>query len=133
MNYYNLSDLIMRINVAYKAHLISVKVLKNKLSINLLFLLYKLGLIKSFFILTNQKEILIYLKYINKKPLIHKIEVVSKPSKRVYLNLISLSKYYRKHSNSIIWIISTSKGLITSNDAILKDFISGEVLCKIKI
>jgi len=31
-----------------------------------------------------------------------------------------------------MYILSTSKGLITSNDAILKDFVSGEVLCKIK-
>jgi ribosomal protein S8 len=41
--------------------------------------------------------------------------------------------YYRKYSFSNIYILSTSKGLITSNDVIMKDFISGEVLCKIKV
>jgi len=40
---------------------------------------------------------------------------------------------YRKHALSNFYIISTSKGLITSNDAILNKNISGEILCKIKI
>jgi len=133
MNYHNFSDLISRLKVAYKTHLFSIKVLKNNLTINFLYLLYKLGLIRSFFILQNQSEVLVYLKYINKRPLIFDIKVISKPSKRVYWNLTVLSNNYKRHSLSTIYIVSTSKGLITSNDAILKDFVSGEILCKIKI
>ena len=130
--YYNLADLIIRIKNAQKLHLVSIKVLKTGLAIKFLFLLYKMGLIRSFFILRNQREILVYLKYKNKKPLIFDITVVSKPSKRIYWSLSTLSIFYRKYSLSTIYILSTSKGLITSNDAILKDFVSGEVLCKIK-
>lgn len=85
MTNYNLADLLVRIKVAYKAKLVSVKVLKNKLTFRFLFLLYKIGLIKSFYIAPNGLEILVYLKY--KKdgtPLIHTMDLVSKPSKRVY-------------------------------------------------
>jgi small subunit ribosomal protein S8 len=130
--HHNLSDLIIRIKNAQKLHLISIKVIKTNLAINFLFLLYKMGLIRSFFVLRNQREILVYLKYRNKKPLIFDITVVSKPSKRIYWSLSTLSIFYRKYSLSTMYILSTSKGLITSNDAILKDFVSGEVLCKIK-
>jgi len=47
-----------------------------------------------------------------------------------------LSKHYRKHAFSSFYIISTSRGLMTSNDALLGKNgknISGEVLCSIKI
>jgi len=133
MNYHNLSDLISRIKVAYRCNLISTKVLKNKMSINFLYLIFKIGLIRGFYILENENNILVYLKYKNKKPAIFNIEVISKPSKRVYWSLNVLSKYYRKHAISHFYIISTSNGLITSNDAILSKNISGEILCKIRI
>jgi ribosomal protein S8 len=84
MNYYNLADLISRINVAYRNNLISIKVLKNKLSLNFIYLIYKIGLIRGFYVLNNENYILVYLKYKNKRPSIHKIEIISKPSKRVY-------------------------------------------------
>jgi ribosomal protein S8 len=44
-----------------------------------------------------------------------------------------LSKNYRAHSLASFYIISTSKGLLTSNEALLQQGISGEVLCKIKL
>jgi ribosomal protein S8 len=44
-----------------------------------------------------------------------------------------LSKHYRKHAFSHFYIISTSRGLMTSNDALLCKNISGEILCRIKI
>ena len=84
MNHYNLADLISRINVAYRNNLISVKVLKNKLSLNFLHLIYKIGLIRGFYVLNTENKILVYLKYKNKKPCIYNMKVVSKPSKRIY-------------------------------------------------
>ena len=133
MNYYILSDLIIRLKLAYKCHLISIKVLKNKFSIKFLNILYKIGIIRGFFILENENKILVYLKYKNKRATIYDIKVISKPSKRVYWNLNLLSKNYRKHAISNFYIISTSKGLITSNEAILKYSLSGEILCQIKL
>lgn len=85
MTNYNIADLLVRIKVAYKAKLVSVKVLKTKLTINFLYLLYKIGLIKSFYILQNDLNVLVYLKYKkNGLPLIHSIDLISKPGKRVY-------------------------------------------------
>lgn len=134
MTNYNLADLLVRIKVAYKAKLVSVKVLKNKLIFRFLYLLYKIGLIKAFHVASNGLDILVYLKY--KKdgtPLIHTMDLISKPGKRVYWTLTTLSKNYRKHALSSFYIISTSKGLMTSNEALLYKNISGEILCKIKI
>lgn len=134
MTNYIFADLLVRIKVAYKARLVSVKVLKTKLTIQFLYLLYKIGLIKSFHILMNDLNILVYLKYKkNGLPLINSMDLVSKPGKRVYWTLTSLSKHYRKHALSSFYIISTSKGLITSNEALLFKNISGEILCKVKV
>jgi ribosomal protein S8 len=85
MTNYNFADLLVRIKVAYKAKLTSVQVLKTKLTLNFLYLLYKIGLIKSFYVLSNNLNILVYLKYKkNGSPLIHSIDLISKPGKRVY-------------------------------------------------
>jgi ribosomal protein S8 len=85
MTNFNFADLLVRIKVAYRAHFVSVKVAKTKLTINFLYLLYKIGLIKSFYILPDSRNILVYLKYKKDgQPLIHSLDLISKPSKRVY-------------------------------------------------
>jgi len=84
MNNFIFADLITRIKVGYKARLLCIKVLKNKLTINFLVLLYKVGLIRSFYMLSNESKILIHLKYKNNKPIIGSIDLISKPSRRVY-------------------------------------------------
>lgn len=85
MTNYIFADLLVRIKVAYKSRLVSVKVLKTKLTINFLYLLYKIGLIKAFHILPNDLNILIYLKYKkNGMPLIYSMDLISKPGKRIY-------------------------------------------------
>lgn len=133
MNYYNFSDLIIRLKWASKNHYKSTKVLKNKFTIKFLFLLQKLGLIRGFFFISNENCILVHLKYSKGIRCINNIYLISKPSKRVYWTLNFLSKNYRKENFSTIYIISTSKGLITHNEALLDKKFAGEILCKIKI
>jgi len=84
MHYYIFSDLIIRLKLAYKSHYVSIKVLKNKFTIKFLYLLQKIGLIRGFFFLQNEDLILVYLKYINGKALINNIDIISKPSRRIY-------------------------------------------------
>jgi ribosomal protein S8 len=84
MNYYNFSDLIIRLKLAYKSHYTSIKVKKNKFTIKFLYLLQKIGLIRGFFFLLNENNILVYLKYFNGRNCIFNMNVVSKPSKRIY-------------------------------------------------
>jgi ribosomal protein S8 len=133
MNYYNFSDFIIRIKLAYRRHLSSIKVLKNKFIVKFIYILQKIGIIRGFFFLENENNILIYLKYINGRPFIFDINIISKPSKRVYWTLNFLSKNYRRYDFSTIYIISTPKGLLTQNDILLTKNFSGEILCKIKI
>jgi len=133
MNYYNFSDLIIRLKWAYKSHYSSIKVKKNKFTIKFLYLLQKIGLIRGFFFLYNENTILVFLKYKNGVACINDIDVISKPSKRIYWSLNFLSKNYRRHNFSTIYIISSSKGLITQNDALLSKNFSGEIMCKIRI
>lgn len=84
MNYYNFSDLIIRLKLAYKGHYKCVKVLKNKFTIKFLFLLQKIGLIRGYFFILNENNVLVYLKYNNGLPCIFDINVISKPSNRIY-------------------------------------------------
>jgi len=134
MSNYYLADLFVCIKVAYKARMSYTKVPKSKLIVKFLHLLYKIGIIKTFFISLKNNFIIVYLKYKkNGQPLIYSIDLISKPSKRIYWNLTMLSKNYRKNSLATFYILSTSKGLLTSNEALLQYKVSGEVLCKLKI
>lgn len=133
MHHYNFSDLVIRLKWAYKSHYYSIKVKKNKFTIKFLYLLQKIGIIRGYYFLLNDNNILVFLKYIRGLPCIFDINVISKPSKRIYWTLNFLSKNYRRHNFSVIYILSTPKGLITSNDILLNKNFSGEVICKIKI
>jgi ribosomal protein S8 len=133
MHYYSFSDLIIRLKLAYKNHYTSVKVKKNKFTVNFLYLLQKIGLIRGFFFILNANYILVYLKYINSKACFIDINLISKPSNRIYWTLNFLSKNYRRNDFSTIYIISTAKGLLTHNDVLLSKNFSGEIICKIKI
>jgi ribosomal protein S8 len=84
MHYYNFSDLIIRLKWAYKGHLRSIKVKKNKFTIKFLYLLQKIGLIRGILFISNNDMILVYLKYLGGKACIFNIDLISKPSKRIY-------------------------------------------------
>jgi ribosomal protein S8 len=84
MHYYCFSDLIVRLKLAYQNHYVSVKVKKNKFTIEFLYLLQKIGLIRGFFFLFNENHILVHLKYINSKVCFYDINLISKPSKRIF-------------------------------------------------
>jgi len=61
------------------------------------------------------------------------IELVSTPGKKVYWSLNKLSLKYKFNSFAGFFIISTSKGLVTSNDCLIGGNICGKVLFKIYI
>jgi ribosomal protein S8 len=91
-------------------------------------LLYKENLIYSYSIdfLTNLIQISLNQK--NGKFVFSKIARISKPSKRIYFDISTLKSKVIKEGK--YYIISTSNGLITSNEA-LKMNISGEILFEI--
>lgn len=72
-------------------------------------------------------QINIILKYKNKEPVIQYIKRISKPGQRIYYNYRQIPKILPSLG---IWIISTSKGLITHDQA-RKQKIGGELICEI--
>lgn len=77
---------------------------------------------------SNRKGMLqIILKYHDSMPGLASIELVSKPSRRVYLSVKQISK---KNLNFATYILSTDKGTLTAQEALRKN-IGGEVLLKV--
>ena len=108
-----------------------VQIPATKMSVSIAGILKEEGFIEDFenYIENERKYLLISLKYTGKsrKPVISKIERVSKPGLRVYSNS---KKLPRVLDNLGIAIMSTSKGVMTNLKA--KELgIGGEVLCYI--
>ena len=72
----------------------------------------------------KSSSITVFLKYLNNKSPLNSIFLISKPSKRVFYTYKDLIK---KVSHRGIFVLSTSKGILSSNDAI-KKHLGGEVL-----
>jgi ribosomal protein S8 len=77
-----LGDLISRLKIASKGHLKSIKILNTTLSLNILDIFYKIGLISGFKVHINYIEV--FLKYYLNKPIFSDIILISTPGKKVY-------------------------------------------------
>ena len=124
-----ISDMLTRIRNANMVKHQIVQINATRMSLSIAEILKEEGYIEDFENYSEDKKnyLLISLKYIGKsrKPVICKLERVSKPGLRVY----STSKNLPKILDDLgIAIISTSKGLMTNIKA--REFgIGGEVLC----
>lgn len=124
-----ISDMLTRIRNANMVKHQIVQINATRMSLAIAEILKEEGYIEDFENYSEDKKnyLLISLKYTGKsrKPVISKLERVSKPGLRVY----SASKNLPKILDDLgIAIISTSKGLMTNIKA--KEFgIGGEVLC----
>lgn len=126
-----ISDMLTRIRNAHMVKHQIVQIPATKMSIAIAEILKEEGFIEDFenYLEDKKKYLLISLKYVGKsrKPVISKIERISKPGLRVYS---SSKKLARVLDNLGIAIISTSKGVMTNLKA--KELgIGGEVLCYI--
>lgn len=128
---YHLSDILVRINVSIKARNIYCLLNNDKFSRVVASILYKEGLIMSFFI--KNKNIFIKLKYKGVKSLIKKLTLVSKPGKRIYLKLNELRVLQSSSGLNSIYILSTNQGLLTYYQAVVLRRRGGEVLFKIDL
>ena len=123
-----LSNMLSIVKVGCNARHLQVTVQNSKLCINVLSVLYKLGYIRGF-IIKDQKNITILLKYINNKPVIRNIAVISTPGRRTYIKHKKLEKFLKKKDSGFL-LLSTSKGILTDEESnIFK--IGGEALLKI--
>jgi len=126
-----LADLVSRLNVAASKRLENVKVKQTDLTLRVLFLLYSNGVIRGFSVRSD--FVLVFLKYFLGDSLFKNITIISRPGCRVFWNLRKLSLIYSFRSFSGFYIISSPKGLITSNDSLLGLRLSGEVLLKVSL
>lgn len=126
-----ISDMLTRIRNAHMVKHQIVQIPETKMSLAIAEILKEEGYIEDFdtYVENGRKYLLISLKYIgqSRKPVISKIERISKPGLRIYANSKKLPKVL---DNLGIAILSTSKGVMTNLKA--KELgIGGEVLCYI--
>ena len=125
-----ISDMITRIRNAQLRLLKTVSIPNSKFREKILRVLKEEGFISEykFFPEKNNKgSLVVNLKYSNGIPVIKEITRVSKPGRRVYSKAESIPKV---QSGLGIAIVSTSKGIMSGNNAKLKN-IGGEIICKV--
>ena len=125
-----IGDMITRIRNAQMRLLGSVNIPNSKFRAKILDVLKHEGYISDYKLVVNEKKIGILsvnLKYSDGLPVIKEIKRVSKPGRRIYARADSISKIQNGLGLSIV---STSKGIMTDNDARLKK-IGGEIICKV--
>lgn len=102
----------------------------NKLCLNILFQLFKDGLISGYQIDKKQNKVKIQLKYLKNKPLILNFFLISKPSYKSYVTFLKLKKISKEFD---YLYISTSKGIISSQQFEELDKIGGQLLFGLKL
>ncbi len=125
-----ISDMITRIRNAQLRVLHTVIIPNSKLRSRILDVLKEEGYISNYKVTSSEKNnqfLLVDLKYNNGIPVIKEISRVSKPGRRIYTKADSIPKI----QNGLgIAIVSTSKGIMTDNDARSKK-IGGEIICRV--
>ena len=122
-----IADMLTRIRNAQMAEKVTVVMPSSKLKVALAKVLQEEGYVEGFKVVSdNGKPTLeIGLKYYADRPVIEKIQRVSRPGLRVYKG----SEDIPKVMNGLgVAIVSTSKGLMTDRKA-RANGIGGEVLC----
>ena len=126
-----IADMLTRIRNANLAKHQIVQIPSTKVTKAIANVLLNEGLIESFEELSTgiRGSLLLSLKYsgVNRKPVIEKIERISKPGLRVYSGSKKMPRVLGGFGTAII---STSKGLMTDRQA-RSEGIGGEILCYI--
>ena len=125
-----IADMLTKIRNAGKAKHEKVDIPTSKLKLEIVKILKTEGYIKNFKKITQdaQNSIRIFLKYDeNDTPVIHGIEKVSKPGRRVYSGYKSMPRVVNGYGTLIV---STSDGVTTGRKAVEKK-VGGEVICTV--
>lgn len=126
---YHVGDFILRVKNAYRARKKQVVMPYSNINKQVARLLVKEGFLSG--IKENDekgKKILVAdLRYVNRKPVLHDVKLVSKPSVRVYKDLHTIRS---DKDRALTSIFSTSSGIMTGKEA-LKKGVGGELLFKI--
>ena len=122
-----IADMLTRIRNAQMVGQVEVSMPCSKLKISIAQVLKDEGYVEDFAVRENgpKKELRIGLKYYAGRPVIERIERISKPGLRVYKGRDNLPKVMNGLG---IAILSTSRGVMTDSKA-RANGVGGEVLC----
>lgn len=123
-----ISDMLVALKNAQAVYKETVKIPFSKIKYEICKILEKKGFVEEVKVRGRKKKIIIVkLKYDGKVPAISGVRKISKPGQRIY---ISAKEIKPSKSGYGIFIISTSKGLLTDKEA-KKLNVGGELLCEI--
>lgn len=133
----SLGEMLIRLKNAYLARHQSLELPYSRIREELAKILQNEGFLDKVIIVeeekTNHKKILkTELSYHGRKGALGGVKQISKPSLKIYVTHKEMARLYRSgfRSGFGIFILSTTKGLMTSREA-RKQKLGGEVLCKI--
>jgi small subunit ribosomal protein S8 len=128
-----IADMLTRIRNGIQARHERVELPTSKLKVEIARILKSEGFISNFKEVAAEKgqiqgTLRVYLKYSEDgEPVIHGIERISRPGRRVYRNKQEIPRVL---GGLGLAIVSTSKGVLAGHDAI-KNGVGGEVLCQV--
>jgi small subunit ribosomal protein S8 len=125
-----LADMLTKIRNASNARHEKVDVTLSKLKLEVIKILKNEGYIKNFKKVTknNINYISVFLKYDERQnPVIHGIESVSTPGRRVYSGYKTMPRVFNGFGSLVV---STSRGVTTGRKAV-ENQVGGELLCRI--
>lgn len=119
------------VNITVSKKCLKSKIIFTQKTIRLVKALQRVGFIKNYVIVNNNnnKFIIFTIFFYKNTSYFHNVRLISTPSKKIYITLNALRKLKYATRNSI-FLISTSKGIITHNEAI-SNKIGGLLLCAI--
>ncbi len=121
-----IADMLTRIRNAQRAEKAAVTMPSSKLKVAIAKVLQDEGYIESFNVVGDVKpELSIGLKYYAGRPVIERIERVSKPGLRIYKSATDIPQVMNGLG---VAIVSTSKGVMTDRKARTQG-VGGELLC----
>jgi small subunit ribosomal protein S8 len=126
-----IADMLTRIRNGIQSHHERVELPASKLKVEIARILKSEGFIRNFALVDKDKlqaTLRIDLKYsADGEPVIHGIERISRPGRRVYRNKQDIPRVL---GGLGLAIVSTSKGVLAGHEA-AKSGIGGEVLCQV--
>lgn len=121
---YPVGDFLIRIKNAKMARLKEIEAIKTNLVKEVATALKREGFIDE--IQEKEGKLKVRITYHSKSPLITNIKLISRPGLRVYMGVDELLS----HRGPELFIVSTSKGVLSSNEAI-KRRLGGEIIAKV--
>jgi ribosomal protein S8 len=128
---YALADYIPSMNRARIRSMRSARTNKTWIGIRITHLLHQQGVLLSHKV--EDKYIHVYFKFKNSRHIISNSQTISKPSLRYQRTLKQLVKETNVTNSTGSFIISTQKGLFTSDYCLIQGHICGEILVKVNL